>query len=91
MRYYNALSDILVPRRGDGSACRHQRLALTLQNKATVSFWFLQQAYNGLRFGLQLLPPACATPPPRDAVYEPDPILGFESRQPAASACLGQT
>jgi hypothetical protein len=27
-----------------GSACRHQRLALTLQNKATVSFWFLQQA-----------------------------------------------
>ncbi len=27
-----------------GSASRHQRLALTLQNKATVSFWFLQQA-----------------------------------------------
>jgi hypothetical protein len=34
----------MVPRRGDGSACRHQRLALTLQNKATVSFRFLQQA-----------------------------------------------
>jgi hypothetical protein len=36
-----------------GSACRHQRLALTLQNKGTVSFWFLQQAYFGLRFGLR--------------------------------------
>jgi hypothetical protein len=42
--YYNALSGILVPRRGDGSASRHQRLALTLQYKANVSFWFLQQA-----------------------------------------------
>ena len=32
------------PEEGIGSASRHQRLALTLQNKATVSFWFLQQA-----------------------------------------------
>jgi hypothetical protein len=38
------LGDIVVPRRGDGSSSRHQSLALTLQNKATVSFWFLQQA-----------------------------------------------
>ena len=38
------IGGLLVPRRGDGSACRHQHLALTLQNKATVSFWFLQQA-----------------------------------------------
>jgi hypothetical protein len=44
VRYYNALGDIVAPRRGDGSASRHQHLALTLQNKATVSFWFLQQA-----------------------------------------------
>jgi hypothetical protein len=36
-------------------------------------------------------PHACATPPPRDAVYEPDPRLGFKYRQPVASACLGQT
>ena len=75
----------------DCAACRHQRLALTLQNKATVSFWFLQQAYNGLRFGLRLLPPACATPPPRDAVYEPDLRLVAGVRKIAASACLGQT
>jgi hypothetical protein len=85
-----------------GSASRHQCLALTLQNKATVSFWFLQQAYNGLRFGLRLLPPACATPPPRDAVYEPDPRLGtctckqaypplgwqFQLKQGKAQICL---
>ena len=32
-----------------------------------------------------------AMPPSIDAVYEPDLRLGFESRQPAASACLGQT
>ena len=30
--------DFVVPPHGDGSASRHQRLALTLQNKATVSF-----------------------------------------------------
>ena len=30
--------DFVVPPHGDGSACRHQRLTLTLQNKATVSF-----------------------------------------------------
>jgi len=32
-----------VPPHGDGSAYRHQHLALTLQNNATVSYWFLQQ------------------------------------------------
>ena len=36
--------DFVVPPHGDGSASRHQHLALTLQNKATVSFRFLQQA-----------------------------------------------
>ena len=43
-RFLEDMGGILVPRRGDGSASRHQRSALTLQDKATVSFWFLQQA-----------------------------------------------
>ena len=29
--YYNDLRLVVVPPHGDGSACRHQRLALTLQ------------------------------------------------------------
>jgi hypothetical protein len=35
------------------------------------------------------LPPACATPPPRDTVYEPDPRLGFGNRQVDGFNCAG--
>ena len=34
---------------------------------------------------------ASGMPPHRDTVHEPDLRLGFEYRQRAASACLGQT
>ena len=48
LKIFDYVFEIMVPPHGDGSACRHQRLALTLQNEGTVSFWFLQQAYFGL-------------------------------------------
>ena len=65
-----------------------QSNALTSQNKATVSFRFLQQAYFGLRFGLRQLPPACATPPPGDAVYDPDSRFGPQVRKLAYHVSL---
>ena len=80
----------MVPPHGGGSASRHQRLALTLQNKATVSFWFLQQGHIGLRFGLRSEPWACATYTLGDTVYEPDLRLDSGYRQPVPSACLAQ-
>ena len=47
---------------GDGSSGRKRPNALTPQNKATASLWFLQQAQFGLRFGLRLGP--LQVPPP---------------------------
>jgi len=65
-----------------GSACRKRPNALTPQNKATASLWFLQQEYFGLRFGLRLGGPhASATPPPRVTVHEPDLRLAVDNRQ----------
>ena len=54
------------------------------KTKGNASFWFLQQAYFGLRYGLRSEAghtPASAMPPPRDTVYEPDLRLGAGYRQ----------
>jgi len=37
------------------------------------------------------IPPASATPPPRDTVHESDPRFGFGNRQLATSGCFGGT
>ena len=78
----------MAHRGGDGSSGRKRPNALTPQNKATASFWFVQQAYFGLRFGLRLGPRASATPPPRDTVHEPDLRLGFGNRQLGISTLI---
>ena len=70
----------MAHRGGDGSSGRKRPNALTPQNKATVSFKFLQQAYFGLRFGLRKLGgerPGL----PRVTVYDPDLKLGYGFRQ----------
>ena len=49
--------------------------------RATGVFW--STVWSTIR-----IPPASATPPPRDTVHEPDPRLGFDNRQLAASGCF---
>ena len=56
------------------------------KTKVNASFWFLQQAYFGLRYGLRSEAghtPASAMPPPRDTVYEPDLRLGNINSKPS--------
>ena len=45
------------------------------KTKVNASFWFLQQAYFGLRYGLRLevTLPASAMAPLGDTIYVPDP------------------
>ena len=53
--YYNALLDIMVPKESYGSASRRWPNSLTPQTKAIGFIEFLQQAYFGLRYGLQFM------------------------------------
>ena len=41
---------------------------------------------TGVMWSTIRIPPASATPPPRDTVHEPDLRLGFDNRQLATSA-----
>ena len=60
-----------------GSACRHDdAYALTPQNKATRLILVPATGVKWSTVWSTVLPQTSATPPPRDAVYEPDPEIG---------------
>ena len=69
------------------SCCIRQRPANTHILLVTVALGSLQEGAEWSVIWSTVCPPACATPPPRGIVYEPDPRLGFGNRQVDGCDC----